>query len=181
LTAVRPGQAVNALWADFENGVWKCQDHKTRKKTKEPYVIPLSHQAQDILKVMRAKQDAANITSDHVFIYTGDVHYGTGTPGRTLGQKALWTFIRNNLGRGDFDPHGFRTTLSSWANDQDRFSHETIERAIGHKIGNQVAQIYNRNSKRLEPLRLLFEAWAEFCNRTEPLDAKVIPLRNTAE
>ena len=138
LTAARPGQVVNARWTDFENGVWICppERHKTGKKTKKPYVIPLSDQAENILKVMRAKQDAAGITSDHVFIYTGGVHYGRGTPGRPLGRKALWTFIRNNLGRDDFDPHGFRTTLSSWANDQDRFSHETIETAIGHKVGN---------------------------------------------
>jgi integrase len=182
LTAARPGQVVNARWSDFilGNRIWNCppERHKTGKKTNQPYVIPLSKEAQDILKEMRTRQDAARITSDHVFIYTGDVHYGKGTPGRPLGKKALWTFIRNNLNRTDFNPHGFRTTLSSWANDQDRYTHETIERALGHQVGNQTAQIYSRNSQRLEPMRLLFQAWAEFCNRTEPLGDNVSQFRN---
>jgi integrase len=181
LTAVRTGQVVNAKWSEFENGIWTCHDHKTRKKVKQPYVIPLSDQAMEILDVMRARQREAGITSQHVFVHTNGLHYGTAYPGRRIAEKGIVGFIRNNLGRADFDPHGFRVTFSSWAHDIDRFSNETIEMAIGHKVGNQMAQIYNRDSKRIEPLRLLFETWAEFCNRTEPLDAKVIPLRNTAE
>jgi hypothetical protein len=36
-------------------------------------------------------------------------------------------------------------------------------------VGNQVERIYARGAQRSEPRRLLMEAWADFCDRTEPV------------
>jgi hypothetical protein len=44
-------------------------------------------------------------------------------------------------------------------------------------IGTKVRNIYKRHAQRIEQRRPMMKAWAKYCNRTEPLPAKVVPLR----
>ena len=71
-----------------------------------------------------------------------------------------------------------RSTFSEWANEKG-YAEKDIELQLGHISGQghtEMARLYGRNAKRLEPRRQLAEDWGEFCMHG-PLPADVIPLR----
>jgi integrase len=71
--------------------------------------------------------------------------------------------------------HGFRKNFSTWAHEAG-FPHYDIEIALGHRVGDEIAEKYDLAQRRKARL-LLMEAWADACGRTAPLGAKVIPMR----
>jgi formylglycine-generating enzyme required for sulfatase activity len=75
LTAVRKSQILNMRWqdVDWENKVWVCTEHKTKKKVKQNYLVPLSDQALAILEEMRRQQIEDGVKSEFVFTAEGRV------------------------------------------------------------------------------------------------------------
>ena len=57
--------------------------------------------------------------------------------------------------------HGLRSTFSTWAHEKTMHQFDIIEAALSHKIGNQVAQAYNRGDL-LEKRRRLMEDWSDY-------------------
>jgi hypothetical protein len=51
------------------------------------------------------------------------------------------------------------------------------EMALDHAVTGEQMKMYLRAADLLEQRRMLMDAWAAHCERTEPLDAKVIPMR----
>jgi len=49
------------------------------------------------------------------------------------------------LGAGAFTVHGFRSTLSSWANELGIAKPDAIEAALAHREENAVRRAYNRS------------------------------------
>jgi integrase len=74
-------------------------------------------------------------------------------------------------------PHGFRTTFKGWAVEHG-YPDDDSEMALAHTVGTSVRNIYARHAHRIEPRRLMMQSWADYCGRTEPLDAKIIPMRS---
>ena len=186
LTVVRSGQAAAALGRHrLGKKIWTCKRHKTAKKAKRPHLVVLSEQAIAVLKRMQATQAADGNVSEHVFVLgqaeasAGGGHGQRGNPATEFTAIAfLAKFRRRYPEYKGITVHGFRKTFSSWANDEDRYSHETIEMTLAHRIGDKTADIYNQLAKRENPRRLLMAAWANRCGRSdEPLDAKIIPMR----
>jgi integrase len=188
LTAVRSSQAVGMEWkeVDWDNKVWTCpwQRTKTGRKTHTPHEIHLSEPALAVLRHMQAMQKEQGITP------TGDSRVFTGNRPDRLGMgldyRAAKSFLTQVLRPAlneqtkfsvDFTIHGFRTTFSSWANDNN-FQREAIEMALDHAVGSQIERLYARNAKRWKERVRLLDAWAAFCGRTETLPAEVIPLRH---
>jgi integrase len=187
LTAVRSGQAVGALWKDidWEKKIWTCKRHKTQKTAKKPHLVILSEPAIAVLKTIQAMQAADGKVREHIFVL-GQAEASAGAGQKQLGKPAteftaiafLTKFRRRYPEYKGITVHGFRKTFSSWANDEDCYSHGAIEMTLGHRIGDKVADTYNQLAKRENPRRLLMAAWANRCGRSdEPLDAKVIPMR----
>jgi integrase len=190
LTAVRLDQARTLRWADidWDNKVWKCEKHKRSKETKQPHIIPLSKTAMAILEQLQALQLMENIDSEYVF-----VHGLPSDPSRPYRKKiakkpylgnmvskaGILRLLQQTLGLPNLTVHGFRSTFKSWAIDHD-WPEIDSEMALAHGVGSEMSQLYGRDAKRLEPRRRLMEAWAEYCNRSEPLDAKIIPMRTAA-
>ncbi len=56
-------------------------------------------------------------------------------------------------------PHGFRTSLRSWAADTGQ-SFDVAEMGLGHKQGNKVERTYQR-SDLLERRQILMQRWAD--------------------
>jgi integrase len=186
LTGVRSHQARQMRWNDIDpdKREWQCEKHKTVKKTKAPHIIPLSDAAWAILEIMRDWQSRDEMRSDHVFVHCseGNSYYQPKKQrwrGRIMSPTTASVFLHESLKRPDLTVHGFRTTFRSWAKEMG-WPFEDAEMALGHAVGNQVQQIYLRQAMRLNERRKLMEAWAEHCNRTEPLDAKVIPMKRKA-
>ena len=171
LTAVRREQATSAKWAeiDLEAKVWRCTEHKSKKKTQQDYVVPLSNQALDILYAMKKRQDLRGQKSEYVFVQDGlDV--------RPLSPVTINAHMKKSLKRRDCTPHGFRSTFGEWSVEHG-YDERDSEMALGHVVGNSVRNIYKRNAERIEQRRLMMQAWADYCGRTEPVPAEVILFR----
>jgi integrase len=184
LTAVRSSQAVGMKWEeiDWDNKVWTCpwQRTKTGRKKHTPHEIHLSKPALAVLRYMQAMQKEQGVPPDRVF--TGN---RADKIGKTLDYRGAKMFLTKVLRPAldeqiefsvKFTIHGFRTTFSSWANDNN-FQREAIEMALDHVVGSQIERLYARNAKRWKERIRLLDAWADFCGRTETLPAEVIPLR----
>jgi integrase len=168
LTAVRKGQVLNMRWQDidWEDRVWVCTEHKTRKKTQQDYLVPLSNQALAILETMRAHQREDGIETEYVFT--------AGRHGRHIQASSLNMLLIR--AKKEITVHGFRTAFGDWSVDHG-YDERDSEMALGHVVGNAVRNIYKRHAARIEPRRLMMQAWADYCDRTEPLPAHVIPFR----
>ena len=58
-------------------------------------------------------------------------------------------------------PHGFRSSFKGWATADGRWSWESIELCLAHRVGNSVAQAYFRDNL-LEQRRPIMDEWGEF-------------------
>jgi integrase len=60
--------------------------------------------------------------------------------------------------------HGFRSTFRDWAEEATATPRAVVERALAHKVANQVEAAYLR-SDLLEKRKALMEQWAQQCSR----------------
>jgi integrase len=152
LTAVRKEQVAFMRWDEVQDDVWICEKHKTRKKTGKAHDVVLSRQAMEVL--------------DHMSKIRVNEWVFPGGRGGRVGhiQKGSINTIKDKLGRKDVTLHGFRTAFRSWAETDGRFNLEDAEAALSHVVGNTVQRIYSRDADRIEPRRLLMQAWGDYCD-----------------
>lgn len=70
-------------------------------------------------------------------------------------------------------PHGLRSTFRTWVAERTSFDGDLAEVALFHKVGNKVAQAYNR-ADAVERRRAMMAAWGGFLEGRVP--QKVVPL-----
>jgi integrase len=182
LTCVRGGEVCKATWKeiDLANKLWNVppENRKRGDLTNKVRAIPITEPMLRVLAEMRRRNPDAS-GDDPVFPTR---HNGK----RAYDEGALSSFVRRSLKRDDFVPHGFRATLTSWA---ERFGENLVyvERQFDHLPAGRVAQSYNAMKRpqaadpTLEPRRQMMEGWAAYCERTEPLPAKVIDMPRKAK
>ena len=171
LTNVRTDAALKAEWCEFdlEAGLWivPLARLKDRKHRKEPFRVPLSTRA---IELLRGLEQAS--VSNFVF---------PGTRGRPLSNMAMLTLLRRmNAADGDawkddqsgrpIVVHGFRATFRTWAEEIANFPAAVVEDAMGHAVGSVAHRAYRRTDM-IEARRGLMKAWAEWC---EPKAANVL-------
>lgn len=173
LVNVRTGAALLAKWNEFDldAGVWSipAEKLKDRKHRKEPFRVPLSQRAVEILRDLKSVA-----VSDYVFARKKD---------KPLSNMAMLQLLeRMNSDEVKWiDPaqgkpitvHGFRATFKTWAEDTACFPHNIVETAMGHVVGSSVERAYKRTDL-LEQRRKLMESWAQHC---DPKDVNVISFR----
>jgi integrase len=178
LTAVRASQATGMRWdeIDFNKRTWTCpwQRTKTGKKTQHDHVIMLSEAALTVL--MRARQ--MEVKSEFVFCSQRDWWNGRKPhrAGTAIERHAPSVALNLQMKRRDITVHGFRTSFSSWAN-ENHFPEDAIEISLDHEIGAKIRRLYARDAEHKELRHRLMEAWGEYCSRPEPLPAEVVPFR----
>lgn len=146
LTAGRASEYLKAKWTevDFENAVLNVPSERRKDCKDEPFRIPLSTQALEII---------SSITRVNEFVLArkdGKVYSNT---------QALLTYAA----KAGFNTtlHGMRSSFSVWCaeNGKDRYLREAC---LCHTLDNAVAQAYQR-SDLLEQRRPLMQEWADFC------------------
>jgi integrase len=162
LTNVRTGAALAATWDELDLGaaVWSVPlvNLKDKKHRKEPFRVPLSPRALDILRQMQSAK-----VSRYVF---------PGYHGKPLSNMAMLTLLKR-MNSGDqkwldaisgrpIVPHGFRATFRTWCEEIAHFPHAVVEEAMGHIVGTAVERAYRRTDV-LEQRRALMGAWANYC------------------
>jgi integrase len=156
LTMLRPSECRLARWDEFKDGLWTVP--ASRMKLREEHEVPLSAAALAILQRMLERK-----VND--FVFAGSKN---GKPTRgAIGPSAYGVLLREKLGidRGKASPHGFRSSFRVWATetvDKVRYSSDTIERALAHKVGTKTGQSYDRTTE-LRARRELGELWAAYC------------------
>ncbi|MCC8194881.1 MAG: tyrosine-type recombinase/integrase [Deltaproteobacteria bacterium] len=150
LTFVRPGELCCAEWGEMEmdTAVWRIPAEKM--KMKRPHLVPLSRQAQDVLRGLRA------LTGDGRWLFPS-----RWDKNRHMGGRVLNTALR----RIGYPPeimtaHGFRAMAATVLSEQG-WPSEAIERQLAHVDRNQVRAAYQR-SELLPERQKMMQAWADY-------------------
>jgi integrase len=171
-TCVRAQTARLAKWRDLdlEKGVWTVtqSDLKEGKHRKTSFVIPLNSLALEVLKTRQP-------SSPYVFATTS---------GKPIGEMDLVRLTRHLRRAHDdwrdpqtkkpFVTHGFRASFKTWSREANvRIIapipvRELAELALGHTIGSEVEQAYDRSSL-LEARRELMDLWSSHCRGAQIL------------
>lgn len=147
LTMVRPKEAFEAEWSEFnlDSGVWTIPQE--RIKTKCEHVVPLSSQAIGILKDMQK-------------IKHGKYVFPSRVAGKPLPRRSISGLISDGPYSGRVTPHGFRAMWSTLLNEEG-FNPDVIEAALAHKSDNAIRNIYNR-TKYFEQRRIMMQWVGDF-------------------
>jgi integrase len=135
---------LKARWDEFDLDqalVWSVPlaNLKDRKFREEPFRVPLSSRAIDIVREMQA-------------IRSSDFMFPGQASGKPFSNMALLTLLKrmNTVAAekwvdvADGRPitaHGFRATFRTWAEEVTGFPHAVIEEAMGHQVGTPVERL----------------------------------------
>ena len=151
LTATRTLEVLHAEWSeiDLPSGVWTVP--ASRMKTRREHRVPLSDSAMAVLEVLPRIEG-------YPYVFPGSRN------GRPLSNMALLQLMRGmgygvNSSRGDYVPHGFRSTFRDWSGEVSSFPREVAEMAWAHAIENKVEAAYRRGDL-FAKRRKKMQAWA---------------------
>ena len=147
LTNRRPREVLEGDWSevDLEAAIWRVP--ADRVKTRTEHIMPLSPRVVDLLKErQRETGPGGPIFSTTAAIAAQVLRRKYPMPDTPTGQATL---------------HGTsRATFRTWASDQG-YPSDVVEAQLGHVVGNQVQQAYDR-SNRLELRKKLVADYAAF-------------------
>lgn len=147
LTACRPGEAADAEWGEFDIDAKLWRRPAAKMKARRDHVSPLSEPALKLLEELRPISGAGRYLFPH---RSGE---GFTTPNRL-------TYAMRDMSLGErTTPHCWRTTFSTWANEQG-FRPDAIERQLAHVESNRVRATYNK-ALLLNERREIMQAWAD--------------------
>jgi integrase len=154
LTAVRPSEAREAPWGEFNllDKIWTVPPE--RMKGRREHRVPLSDRALAILEKMQAHRQG-----DDSFVFPGD------KAGQPLSDGAVSRLL-NRMGHADITPHGFRSTFRDWAEERTNFSTNVIEKALAHAVADKVEAAYRRGDL-FDNRRRLMGEWARYVTDTK--------------
>jgi integrase len=133
LTAVRPGEARGARWAEFDRAEKLWRIPAERMKARVDHIVPLTRQALALLDELEP------MTGHSDLLFPGMADHSKPISEMTCSKalKVMWPAYR-------IVPHGFRALFSTMANDAGQFRPDVIEAALAHSERNAVRAAYNR-------------------------------------
>jgi integrase len=154
---VRPGELRKAEWTQFdlEKAEWRYNVSKTRTD----HLVPLSTQAVEILKTLKA------LTGGGKYLFPG-----ARDKNRPMSDAAVNAALRR-LGydtRTEITGHGFRAMARTILHEGLHFKPEVIEHQLAHVVADALGGAYNR-TKFLAERKTMMQAWAD---HLEDLKAK---------
>lgn len=169
LTAARTGEALGAVWSEFdlEAKTWVVPAERMKASGKdqpEPHVVHLSARALEVLKVQAGVHDVLVFPS----VAKADA------PQSNMAMLA----VLGRLGERDRTTvHGLcRATFSTWAYETAAARPDVIEACLAHREADKVKAAYNR-AKFTEERQALLSAWADYLAKPA---AKVVPFEARA-
>jgi integrase len=147
LTFVRPVELRAAEWSEFDLDAGEWRIPALRMKMRETHIVPLSHQAIELLRELQA------ITGASRFLFPNHRRPKTCMSATTL-NRAL---ERMGYG-GRFSAHGFRATASTLLNEAG-YRADVIERQLAHAPRDKVRASYNRAQYLVERCQMM-QDWA---------------------
>jgi integrase len=150
LTATRLSETVKMQWSEvnWDERLWTIPAE--RMKAGCAHTVPLVDR---VIEILKHQYSCWNRITPFVFVGYKD--------NQALAPKSLHPFIRE-MGDPSSTIHGFRTSFKTWGIEKTSFDREMLDRCLAHKIGNAVAQAYDR-AEAIDKRRKIMNAWAEFC------------------
>jgi integrase len=143
----RTGEIIRATWAEIDGNRWNVPAEHVKSGVAR--TIPLSTAAVKLLDGIKPVQ-----------ITPATLIFGSrrrGGSGRQT-DDAMQTLLREKMGYR-YTVHGFRSSFMDWVAEVHPYRLLEAERALDHKIGNQVQRAYLRTDF-LDQRRELAELWA---------------------
>lgn len=168
LTATRTSEVLQAECneIDLEAAVWTVPAE--RMKARREHRVPLTDATLTML-------EALPHIEGNPYLFPGARH------GRPLSNMALLQLMRGmgygvDGDRGDYVPHGFRSSFRDWSGEVSSFPRDVAEMALAHVIENKVEAAYRRGDL-FAKRRKMMQEWADYVNKQQ---AEVIPLNKHA-
>lgn len=164
----RPGELRRAEWSEFnlETGEWNIPASKM--KMKEAHLVPLPHQAIDILKELQP------LTGNSKYLFPC-----TRTHDRPMSENTVNAALRRlGYDKDTMTGHGFRAMARTILDEVLGFRPEFIEHQLAHAVKDPLGRAYNRTTH-LTERRKMMQHWADYLDGLKS-GAKVIPLRREA-
>jgi integrase len=168
LTATRTSEVLHSKWDEFDldQGIWTIPAE--RMKAGREHRVPLTPATLAILDALPRIQ--------------GNQHTFPGArQGRPLSSMTLLKVMRDmgyGVGgdRGDYVPHGFRSSFRDWSGEVSSFPRDVAEMALAHTIENKVEAAYRRGDL-FAKRRKMMQEWSEYANKQQ---VAVIPIKGRA-
>jgi integrase len=171
LVFVRPGELRKAQWPeiDFDKGEWRIPAE--RMKMREQHIVPLSHQAVELLRDLEPLTNRAIPSRPNAPCY---VFPSARTRERPMSENAILAALRRmGYTKDEMTGHGFRSMASTLLHEQG-WNHQVIERQLAHAERNAVSAAYNF-AEHLPERGKMMQAWADYLDSLKA-GAEVIPL-----
>ena len=151
LTWTRTDELRRMTWAEVEGDIWRIPG-KRMKKNRE-HLVPLSTQAQALLKEMKLRSRGS------AYVFPND-----RTGNRPMSENSILYLIHRIGYKGRMTGHGWRKVGSTWANEHE-FNTDHIEMQLAHKDGG-VRGVYN-SAEYLKQRRAMLQAFADWLLKCE--------------
>ena len=168
LVFVRPGELRHAEWADtdLDAAEWRY----TVKKTNTPHVVPLSHQALNIL------QELHPLTGNGKYVFPSARNPRGEKP---MSDNAILAAMRRmGIGKEEMSGHGFRAMARTILDEVLGFRPDFIEHQLAHAVRDPNGRAYNRTAHLPERRRMMQE-WADYLDKLKA-GAKIITINRSA-
>jgi integrase len=177
---VRAGTARLAKWRniDLDAQTWAIPpvDLKDGEHRTEPFIVPLSGFALGVLRTMRGRSPSRFVFANS----SGDPLTDQNLIYLTRRLRRKHDDWRDSQSGKLFTIHGFRASLKTWTREAKLErkiapqipTRELTELVLGHRIGTDVEQAYDR-SDLLGGRREILDLWSRHC-----LGAKIIAFPN---
>lgn len=165
LVFVRPGELRHAEWSeiDLAQEIWNIAPEKM--KTRQPHVVPLSHQALAILRELQPLTGSGR----YVFPSPRSIH-------RPLSENAVNAALRRmGYAQGEVTGHGFRATARTLLDEVLHERVDVIEHQLAHTVRDALGRAYNR-TQFLDERRAMMQRWADYLDSLR-LGGNVIPFQ----
>lgn len=156
LTACRTSEVLQAQWAEMDRATATWTIPASRMKARREHRVPLAAAALAIL-------DALPRIGGNPYVFPGARH------GRPLSNMSMLEVMRGmGFGvkgeRGDYVPHGFRSSFRDWAGEESSFPNHVCEMALAHVIGDKAEAAYRRGDLFVKR-RSMMDQWADWCGK----------------
>ncbi|OOW65690.1 hypothetical protein Xlen_03895 [Xanthomonas campestris pv. leeana] len=167
LTAQRPGNVVTMEWSevDLQAGEWSIPAAKM--KTRHAHIVPLSRQAQALLRGMLAYTEGAR------FVFPPLARQATPH----LHRDALSAALRRMGLQGKHATHGFRGTFRTVARERLGIPVDVLEAQLAHAKKDEIQKAYDRTAFVRERKQAM-QQWADYLDGLS--ETSVVPLRAAA-
>jgi integrase len=150
----RPGEIRGMEWAEINWGANRWEIPAEKMKMKQPHIVPLSKQAQDLLRELQ------RLTGRGRYVFPS-----ARGAGRCLSENGVRVALRIlGYDNDTMTPHGFRATARTLLDEVLGYRVDWIEHQLAHAVRDPNGRAYNRTAH-LEGRAEMMQAWADYLDK----------------